>query len=220
MDQELRQAHCVNPSNNTYYTKVVYDELVQFNIDNPTATTWVSLVKGLLDRCGMGHYWIHQNVSDEKHFKTIFRQRVCDMYKQEWSVEVSLTSTNRLYKHIKETFLFEPYLNLRNKSYRVAIAKVRLSSHLFFIEKGRWGARRIELSERKCSTCDVIEDEYHCLVECPRYVNERDNCLPEGLRKKPSMFEFVKFLKAQSELVQSKLGRLCLKVQLEHRRFL
>ena len=72
------------------------------------------------------------------------------------------------------------------------------------------------VEERKCSLCDVVKDEYYCLVECPRYVNERRGLLSERLRDRPSMQEFVNYFKCEKENVQRKLGLLCLRVMKEH----
>ena len=205
---------------NAFYVRQVYNELLETNINEPTAVTWVSLVKSLLYKCGMGNYWVTQSVPNVSYFLAIFKQRLHDMFLQEWNAEVALTSTSRLYKHIKDNFGFESYLNLCKKSHRIAITKIRLSSHLFYIERGRWGVRKVERGERKCIACSVIEDEYHCLLECPRYVNERKYCVPEKLRKRPSMFEFVNFLKSENEQTQRMLGVLCFRVQLKHKTFL
>ena len=61
------------------------------------------------------------------------------MYLQEWNTSVSNTTDNRLFKQIKHVFGYESYLNINNKSVRIALSRVRLSSHLFMIERGRWG---------------------------------------------------------------------------------
>ena len=75
------------------------------------------------------------------------------------------------------------------------------------------------MNERKCTLCGVIEDEFHCLIECPRYMNARKGCVPERLKKRPSMFEFVNFIKCQNELEYRKLGLLCLRVMKEHKAY-
>ena len=62
-----------------------------------------------------------------------------------------------------------------NKLLRVANTKIRLSSHLFYIERGRWGKNKINAIDRKCQLCNTIEDEFHCLVECPRFKEIRKN---------------------------------------------
>ena len=86
------------------------------------------------------------------------------------------------------------------------------SSHSFLIERGRWAKNRIEVKDRKCTFCDVVEDEYHCLVECPRFRNERKGCLPDNLLNKPSMYAFVNYFKCVDIKKCEKLGLLCFKV--------
>ena len=54
----------------------------------------------------------------------------------------------------------------------------------FMIERRRWGRNKIERQQRKCEVCDSIEDEYHCLIECVRFTNERKGCLSAVLKKK------------------------------------
>ena len=99
-------------------------------------------------------------------------------------------------------------MNLSNKCLRNAITKIRLSSHVFMIERGKWNRNIPNVLDRKCITCNTIEDEYHCMVVCPRFVRERRGCLPEILQRRPSMHEFLRFLKAKDEASQIKLGLL------------
>ena len=68
-----------------------------------------------------------------------------------------------------------------------------MSSHAFFIERGRWVKVRKE--ERVCQACGVIEDE---LIECPRFNNERRGLLPTILKEESNMYEFVKFFNSES----------------------
>ena len=39
---------------------------------------------------------------------------------------------------IKQTYSFEPYLNIGNDNHHKALTKLRLSSHKLEIEVGRW----------------------------------------------------------------------------------
>ena len=119
-------------------------------------------------------------------------------------------------KHVKEKFEFEQYLNMPNKMFRIAITKVRMSSHIFLIERGRWA--NINREDRKCTECRCIEDEYHVLIECPRYREERKGCLSHALKTRPSMFEFIKYIKCVNEADCNKVGRLCARVQKEYRK--
>ena len=41
-------------------------------------------------------------------------------------------------RKIKDTYNYEPYLNIQNDQHRKAISKIRLSSHRLSIETRRW----------------------------------------------------------------------------------
>ena len=132
-------------------------------------------------------------------------------------MDLDNTSDGRLYKYIKEEFEFEVYLNINNSSLRIATSKIRLSSHLFLIERGRWGRNRLQREERKCVVCGTIEDEFHVLVECGRFSNERKGCLTAELKRRRSMFEFIIFFKNKNETIQRKLALLCLRTQKKYK---
>jgi len=104
-----------------------------------------------------------------------------------------------------------------NSSLRISITRLRLSSLLFLIERRRWGKNRLEYGDRVCTLFKTIEDDFHCLIECPRYINDIKGCLPEILRKRPSMYEFIKYLKCENENYFDKMGLLCFKIMKKHR---
>ena len=37
------------------------------------------------------------------------------------------------------------------------------------IETCRYGINRIPVNERLCESCESVEDEYHVLMQCPKY---------------------------------------------------
>ena len=81
----------------------------------------------------------------------------------------------RTYRTIKHVFTMEPYLYLVKKTrYRQAIAKFRCSSHILEIERGRHTNPKTPVADRKCSCCDVIEDEKHFLLICDMNKPERE----------------------------------------------
>ena len=97
------------------------------------------------------------------------------------------------------------------------ITKIKLSSHLFLVERGRWGVNRIERNQRLCTLCGCLEDEFHCILECPRSNNERLGLVPDYIIKSKNMRNFVYFLSTTDLKEQRKLGLLCLKIQKEYR---
>ena len=91
------------------------------------------------------------------------------MYVQQCFGEIRDSSRCRLYREIKFTFEMEPYLqNNCNRELRQCLTKIRLSSHKFLVERGRWAKPQISYQERKCTLCGQldVEDEYHILLIC------------------------------------------------------
>ena len=61
------------------------------------------------------------------------------MYMQQCLGNINASSRCRLYRNLKEDFELAPYLRKnKNKDLRQCLTKIRLSSHKFFIERGRW----------------------------------------------------------------------------------
>ena len=82
----------------------------------------------------------------------------------------------RTYRNIKKDMRIEPYLNLGlPKSVYCYIARFRLSSHNLSIELGRHKRPFVPAEERLCDKCtlNVVGDELHCLMICPRWVDIR-----------------------------------------------
>ena len=88
---------------------------------------------------------------------------------------------------------------MNNAALRTSITKIRLSSHLFHIERGRWG-RKIDIKERVCVFCTVIEDEFHCFVKCPCFADIRKGLLPLTLKK----FQVCIILKITLDVIEKK----------------
>ena len=199
----------------------IYKALVELERTKPGQVTWVKLVKDLLKKCGLEEYWETQKVECKNTFVRLAKSKVYECYRREWRTNVQESTDGRLFRFIKDDFKFERYLNMNDSRLRVAITKIRLSSHLFFIERGRWNKpRKIDRVNRVCDVCNVIEDEKHCLLDCPKFENERRGRMPEWLHEDPSWNNFVRFLKGEKEDEMWMLGLLCKSVQNEHRKLM
>ena len=86
----------------------------------------------------------------------------------------------RTYKTFKTDLRIEPYL-IQNlpKSIYTNIARFRLSSHNLNIELGRHKRPYVPADERICEKCNLnlVEDEIHCLLICPKWTNSRTELL-------------------------------------------
>ena len=122
------------------------------NLSENGRITWATKIKRLLFRNGYGYVWLNQGVGNEELFLHDFKKRLIDCSLQEWTAELNSNSRLSEYKLFKINFDAEYYLScVKTRKYRIALCKLRCSSHNFAIEKGRHtGIARID---RLCSHC-------------------------------------------------------------------
>jgi hypothetical protein len=76
-----------------------------------------------------------------------------------------------LYNKIKHDIVLEEYLiQEKNFKNRQLIAKFWTSDHCLQIETGRYN--NIPRQQRLCTTCNILEDEYHFFLNC--HLNDQD----------------------------------------------
>ena len=105
-------------------------------------------------------------------FLSVIKQRLKDTFVQNWHERLNESSRASFYRPICN-FRFQPYLDtLTLKQFRVAMSKLRVSSHRLLIESGRWNKPHpIPRNERLCQICNKLEDEHHFLLECSLFTD-------------------------------------------------
>ena len=73
---------------------------------------WASNVKTLLDNFGFSYVWDNPFTVNLKNFHLTFKERVIDVFKQEWFNKISLSGSLTLYKDFKQSFGIENYLDV------------------------------------------------------------------------------------------------------------
>ena len=172
--------------------KMDADNGITYNGNN-----WAFKVKTLSNEIGLSYIWENQfnmliNIS-------LIKQRITDIYTQQWYS--SITNSRRLqsYSSYKCSFVFEKYLDyIKDKKYRIALTQLRTSSHKLAIETGRH--RNQAINERLCTNCNLnqIESEYHFLLVCPKYRALRENYFTRYYLSWPSMNKFHAIMSQQS----------------------
>ena len=103
------------------------------------------------------------------------------------------------------------YLTEIKQNYiRTAITRLKMSSHTFMNERGRW--LNIEYNLRLCSLCHVLEDEFHIINVCPRYTHLREKYIPRNVYQKPSMIKLIDFINTSKKNRLKNMGIFCHKV--------
>jgi hypothetical protein len=144
-------------------------------------TNWLSKIKEMLFQYGYGWIWEAQSIPETFNLVNEFRQRIKDCELQCWATDVKSLPKLRTYCLFKETREEEFYLSSeisiphRLKS---QLARFRTGNHCLEIEVGRHS--KVSPENRVCKFCkennnvDIVENEYHVLLECFMYSEIRN----------------------------------------------
>lgn len=184
----------------TRYTKITYTTLVNDNERMPRKSNWASLVKDMLSELGFYEVWLYQGVGNIPYFVSVFKQRLRDNILQNWQARLENSPKARFYRLFSD-FGFKAYLNIVTvNKFRIALSKLRLSSHTLEIEKGRYKKPTpVPVNERKCTNCNVLEDEFHLLFECSKYVQLRRKYIRKYFWQRPNIPKLVELLTSENK---------------------
>ena len=75
------------------------------------------------------------------------------------------------------------------------MTKLRVSSHRLSIESGIWSKPNPTLlCERNCLFCNLLEDEYHFVLECNLFTTLRKLYKPNYYRTRPNMLKMYELI--------------------------
>ena len=189
------------------YIKIVYNILVRDAELFPNKVNWVSLLRLLLMSLGFYEVWLVQGVGNYNAFMSLLKQRLNDNFIQNWVSRLENSSRALFYRCIA-IFQFQPYLEkISVFKFCQALSKLRMSSHRLEVEAGRWKKpNRVPLSDRICSSCQTLEDEYHFILECKIYIDLRRRLILKYFWIRPNMHKFIELMNCTNRGCIRKLG--------------
>ena len=150
------------------------------------------LCKNILDDCGLSYIW---NDHTLQHFnvqwlKLTIKQILRDQHQQFMNSEMHNSSKATYYKLFKNDIDFEEYLDKLNDGDRIIFCKFRTTNHRLIIETGRWSG--VNREDRICNLCNqgLVGDEYHYLLECTYFNDERKTYLRDEYCQRPDVNKF------------------------------
>ena len=166
MKCDFKIIHCEN----TKYVKFVFDTLCNDLNTFPDKTSWISLLRDLLGELELMQAWIQQNVGNVDLFLSLRKQCLSDTFTRNWNSRRNDSFRALFYRNFNN-FGYQNYIDIvTTEKFRFALSRLRLSSHRLEVETGRWAKpNSIPFENRRCRTCNILEDEYHFLLECSRY---------------------------------------------------
>ena len=137
---------------------------VQMQDSMSVNNNWCTHVNSLALQYGLNI----NNLLFNNETKIYVKSTIKEKFVTDWHVKLNNRPGLRLYKLFKHDFGYEPYLqNIKNTNFRKMFTRLRTSSHFLEIERGRYVNKNV--SDRLCTMCDNVEDEFHFVMICPLY---------------------------------------------------
>jgi hypothetical protein len=138
-----------------------------------------------LDKNGLSYIFLNHkdsvNIVNNKGIKEIgfnLKNRIKDIFEQNimyhFHIQTKIKEGKLIfYGQLKDRYIKENYLNLKNVEYRKVLSNIRMSTHKIELETGRY--KNIERENRLCKSCNMMknETEENFLLDCTAYNHHR-----------------------------------------------
>ena len=186
---------------------ILYNLLLQKFVRDAPKFRWLKFIKDTLDECGLSYIWFNQTLRNfnEKWLNLTIKQILSDQTQQAITSEMNNSSKASCYRLFKTSLKFEKYLDILNDKERNIFCKFRTTNHKLIIEVGRWGG--VNKENRICTLCNhgLVGDEFHYLLECQYFNEEREHYLEEKYLRYPNVIKFNELMNSSSLPVLKKL---------------
>jgi hypothetical protein len=132
---------------------------------------WCKNVKEIFTNTGNEQRYFDKYVGNISEIRSI----LFNIEKEKWSSEIQVKPKLRSYVNFKYDYGTETYVkSMLSKRRRSIMAQFRSGILPLKIETGRYTNTKIQ--DRLCDACDAreLEDEFHFLIQCPLYAEERE----------------------------------------------
>jgi hypothetical protein len=152
-------------------------------LDEMDKRCWVSNVRNILSQSGFHVVWLSQGVGNVNIFVRTLKERLIDMYRQEWDGVIRDKERYRLFSLFKNSIDYERYISFIDVyCFRVAFTQARLNALPINANLHRFSEKP---EDKFCPFCkNVIEDETHIVFRCPLYCDLRKKYI-NTLDKRP-----------------------------------
>lgn len=180
-------------------------ETLRYNLPN---SKWIQNIIHILQSVGRNDLWLlDKEIEHPRSIKSSILRTLKDQYIQKWSSSLQLSSKGKTYSIFKESIQLEPFMIHIPKLHYITLIKFRTSNHKLPIETGRWN--NVDLPDRKCTMCDMntLADEYHYLLECPHFRNERKIYINKSFYLRPNIIKFKNLMQSKNNVVLIKISK-------------
>ena len=188
----------------------MYQIIYDMHKNNIIKSEYLNNIKHILNTCGFSGLWESQSVPNTEWLKLAISQKLEDQYLQNWSSIVDTSTCGTNYRLFKDEFGFSEYLYILPKYFSKILLLFRTRNHRLPIELGRWSG--IAINERICHFCHKdIGDEFHYILKCEYFQEERHNYIKPYYRRHPNVMKFKQLMNSTNII---ELKKLCKFIQI------
>ena len=196
----------VNNENQNKFSRKIYDiMLAEYNTGQNFK--WIDFIKQILISVGEPGLFNQNFIENPKATKERISNRLNDIYTQEWTAKLQLSSKGRNYSVFKQNLNFESYFTTLDRNVYLPIVKFRTSNHKLPVEIGRWN--NTPFGERKCLLCNLndIGDDFHYLLKCSFFETDRKELLKQYFYTRTNIIKFQHLLASTNKNILTKLSK-------------
>ena len=183
----------------------IYSAVHALHKEKKINSQWINLVSNILCMHGFSGVWYQQSFANSLWLQKAIKQKLTDVYIQKWISQIKVTSESNCYKIFKTHFGQSKYISTLPRSQCKSLIRFRTRNHKLPVEVGRW--KSVPLNERLCIYCNEPGDEFHYLMSCKHFEDERKQCLKSYFYKRPNIIKFEQLLNLQDDKQLKKLCR-------------
>ena len=148
-------------------TKSVFNSL--HKLHRQGFPTWRRRIYELVEHYDIDLKGIMEMTTDK--FKAHCSEIVKQAFKNRWTTDVNNNQSRMFKTHVSYKTEFrswtESYFDcIFVPKFRIALSKLRSSSHNLEIERGRYVRPKKDVDERVCLLCNVVGDQIHFVTNC------------------------------------------------------
>ena len=141
-------------------------------------------IKNSLCKLGFSGIWQSQTVNNAKWLTAALKRKLQDQYIQEWMALSNSATSSTHYRLIKRQFEFSKYLTILPESLSRKLLAFRTRNHRLPVEIGIWTGK--PLSDRKCEHCNDLGDEFHYILKCDLFKDDRKLLIKQYYYRRPN----------------------------------
>ena len=189
----------------------LYSVMLRNTLNKTGEYKWLNKIKTILDETGFTYIWLQQTLrpSQKEAVKRTIRDQEIQNTQSTCTSNTSTKAKN--YAHIKTTWETEHYMTILDRAKTKALIQFRTGNHKFPIEVGRY--TQTPIANRTCPYCtNTIGDEYHYLLECTHFRNDRMKYIDTTYRNRPNMLKYKYLMQTKDTKTLTKLSTFIEKI--------